>query len=168
MYVASSACQLSCLAYHQEAGGKQHLSVAKIDWNFKKLCLATALYLFSITAYHLNFMGQILGWARIANFAEKERTNWIIFIFTARYFWINLFLIAILCFISYLQDCLCPQSEMTCNIHCHYCQGLLEAAIVDRKSYKKAYSTMKYEIKWSFRDELPFNSIKNDSLRNLA
>lgn len=100
-YVASSACQLSCLAYHQEAGRKQHLSVAKIDWNFKKPCLATALYLFSITAYHLNFMGQILGWARIANFAEKERTKWIIFIFTARYFWINLFLIAILCFISY-------------------------------------------------------------------
>lgn len=37
-----------------------------------------------------------------------------------------------------LQDCLCPQSETTCNIHCHYYQGLLEVSIVDRKSYQKS------------------------------
>lgn len=36
MYGVSSVCQLSCLAYHQEAGGKQHLSVAKNRLEFQK------------------------------------------------------------------------------------------------------------------------------------
>lgn len=129
-------CQLSCLAQHQEAGGKQHLSDAKIDWNFKMLCLASALCLFSATTHHLNFMGQILGWDWFASFSEKERAKWIIFTFTVWYFMDQFISNSnIVCHLP--QDCFSAQSEMTCNIHYHYCQGLLEPAIVDRTSLKK-------------------------------
>lgn len=111
-----------------------------------------------VSPYHLNFMGQILGWARIASSCEKKMAKSMAFFLLLIIYWIHLFPIILLCFISYtrlflhmkwvdLKHMLLLLSGPSCSYHC-WCKCSTN------------YSMQKYEIKWASRDNAPFYSIE--------